>query len=74
MKRPFGSAIMTRFNFKVKKGIFTPKLGAYVDTRFWHMSRKSVAKGKRFYIVRSMDSEGWSRATVENLVDRGSRD
>ena len=27
MRRPFGSVIMTKINFKVKKGIFTPKLG-----------------------------------------------
>jgi len=41
-----------------------------VDPRFWHVSRKSVAKEKRFCVVRSVDLERWSHATVENLVDR----
>ena len=57
MKRLFDSVIMTKLNFKVKKDIFTPKLGACVDTRFWHMSRKRVAKEKKFCIVRSVDLE-----------------
>jgi hypothetical protein len=32
MRRPFGSVIMTMFNFK-EKGCFTPKLGGHVLTR-----------------------------------------
>jgi hypothetical protein len=34
------------------------------------MSRKSVAKEKRFCVVQSVDLERWSHVTVENLVDR----
>ena len=41
----------------------------FVDTRFWYVLRKSVAKEKRFYIIRSVDLERWLRATVENFVD-----
>ena len=43
--------------FQSKKDVFTPKLGACVDTRFWHVSRRRVAKEKRFCIVRSEDLE-----------------
>ena len=63
--------IMTRVNFEVKRGILLRNWGACVDTRFWHVSRKCVAKEKRFCVVRSMDLEMWSRIAVENLVDRG---
>jgi hypothetical protein len=62
---------MTKINFKVKVTFYSGIGGACVDTRFWHVSRKSVAKEKRFCVVRSMDLEGWSRIAVENLVDRG---
>jgi len=34
------------------------------------VSRKSVAKEKRFYAIQSMDLEGWLYITAENLVDR----
>ena len=74
MKGPFGSVIMTGLNFKVKRTFLLRNWGACVDTRFWHVSRKGVAKGKKFCIVRSVDLEGWSRATVENLADRGRGD
>ena len=74
MKGPFGSIIMTGFNFKVKRTFLLRNWGACVDTRFWHVSRKSVAKEKRFFVARSVDLERWSRATDENLVDRGKRD
>jgi hypothetical protein len=43
---------------------------AGVDTKFSHVSRKSVAKEKRFCTVQSVDLEGWSCATVEGLADR----
>ena len=70
MKIPFGSVIMTKINFKVKGAFYSEIGGACVDTRFWHVSRKSVAKEKRFCVVQSVDLERWSHVTVENLVDR----
>ena len=74
MKGPFGSVIMTKINFKVKGAFYSEIGGACVDTRFWHVSRKSVAMEKRFCVIRSVDLERWSCATVENLADRGRRD
>ena len=75
MKRLFGSVIMIGLNFKVKRKFLLQNWGACVDTRFWHVSRKSVAKEKKFCAVRSMDLEGRSYATVKDLADRrgGSR-
>ena len=75
MKGPFGSVIMTRFNFKVKRTFLLRNWGTCVDTKFWHASRKSVAKEKKFCAVQSMDLEGRSYATVKDLADRrgGSR-
>ena len=51
MRRLFGSVIMTKINFKVKRGILLQNWGACVDTGFWHVSRRSVAKEEWFYIV-----------------------
>ena len=41
-----------------------------VDTRFWHVSRKSVAKEKRFCVVRSVDLGRWSCTTVKILLTK----
>ena len=60
--------------FQSKRDILLRNWGACVDTRFWHVSKKSVAKKKRFCVVRSVDLERWSCATVEDLADRGRRD
>ena len=51
MKRPFDSVNMTKINFKVTRGILLQNWGACVDTKFWHVSGKSVAKEKRFCVV-----------------------
>ena len=51
------TVIMMRFNFKVKRTFLLQNWGACVDTKFWHVSRKSVAKEKRFCAVRSVDLE-----------------
>ena len=49
------------------------KDGDVVDTKFWHVSRKSVAKEKGFCAVRSVDSDGRSCNTVKDLADRRGR-
>ena len=71
MRGPFGNVIMIRFNFKVKRMFLLRNLGACVDTRFWQVSRKHVAKEKRFCVARSVDLEGRSCATVKDLADKG---
>ena len=58
MKRPFSSVIMMRLNFKVKRTFLLQNWGACVDTRFWHVLMRRVAKEKRLCIVRSVDLEG----------------
>ena len=50
MKRPFGSLIMTRVNFEVKRAFYSEIGGVCVDTKFWHVTRKSVVKKKRFLL------------------------
>ena len=70
MKGRFGSIIMTGFNFKVKMTFLLRNWEICVDTKFWHVSRKSVAKEKKFCAVRSMDLEGRSCAMVKYPADR----
>ena len=59
---------MIRFNFKVKRMFLLRNWGACVDTRFWQVSRKHIAKEKIFYMVRSVDLEGDRASPLKILL------
>ena len=57
MRRPLGSVIMTKINFKVKRTFYS-EIGGHVLTPDFDACQGGVLQRTRFCMVRSVDLEG----------------